>query len=693
MKCVGVDVGGTFTDLILMDDEKGTVFTHKVPSTPRDPSVGTLNGLLELCKTADVQPSEISLFFHGTTEATNIVIEHRGAKTGMITTKGFRDIVYIGRQKRYLTYSVQIDPPWQKHPLVLRRYRLPVTERIGADGKVLVPLDEEEVAEAIRKLKKEKVVSIAVCFLNSYINPVHEDRVQRLIAEIYPEAYVSLSHGIINQYREYERFNTTCLNAYIGPVVAKYIKNLKQALRSRGVEAELLLMQSSGGTASTAWAVEKPVTLLTSGPAAGLIAGTKFGQLAGFENIITLDVGGTSADIGVSPRGVMRYKYLLDTKIRGYHAMLPTLDVDTIGAGGGSVAHVEQGVYKVGPRSAGAKPGPACYGLGGVEPTVTDAHIVAGRLNPDYMLGGRVKVYPQRSKKVFEEKVCHVLGLKLEEAVLGAIRIVNHNMTLAMEMNSIGRGYDPRDFALVAFGGAGPLHACEIARELAIPHIVVPPLPGITSAIGLLLADVSYDYSMTIMQASKGLDPEKLEEHFTELEEKAYQRLRGDGFADDKISIHRIAECRYRGQSYELRVPLHTAGAAEETLKNLVQEFHRTHHREYGVSFPEREIEIVHIHVLGVGKTSPFVWKRIERGTEKPDSALKAERKVLFEVDGEPQWVQTPCYERGDLRAGNVVKGPAIVEQPDSTTLIDFGYKAEVDDYGNLIIKAESEEH
>jgi N-methylhydantoinase A len=685
---VGVDVGGTFTDFIMMDDSRRTIFTNKVSSTPSDTSEGTVGGLLELCSISNTKPSDLGLFFYGTTEATNIVVEHKGANVGMVTTKGFRDIVHIGRQKRYMTYSIQVDQPWQKHPLAKRRYRLCVNERIDAHGREVTPLDELETAQAVRELKTQGIDSIAVCFLNSYLNPSHENMAREIIKREYPEAYISLSHEVVNQYREYERFSTTCLNSYTGPIVGKHIENLKQKLASKGIGAKVMLMQSSGGTATTAWAVARPVTLLMSGPAAGLIAGIKFAELANFENIITVDVGGTTADFGVAPGGERRYKHLLDTRIKGYAAMLPMLDMDTIGAGGGSIAYIDDGgAFRVGPMSAGAFPGPACYGLGGTKATVTDAHIITKRLNPDYLLGGKLKVYPEKSAAAFREQISEKLGIGLTESAYGAIQISNHNMVQALELNVTGRGYDPRDFALMAFGGAGPLHGCELARQLSIPIVIVPPLPGITSAIGLLLSDILYTDSATIMQTSVSPKLSELQDSFETMEKGIEERLRSDGFAEDSISIQRIAECRYIGQSYELRAPFDSGKVTAKSIENLLKHFHKIHHREYAVSFEDRGIEIVHIHVVGTGKVTAFRWKKIPSGGSSPSTARKDSRQVYFEVNGKGKMISTSSYERHLLKAGNSVRGPAIVEQSDSTTVIEPGCSAKVDRYGNIIIK------
>jgi N-methylhydantoinase A/oxoprolinase/acetone carboxylase beta subunit len=687
MKRIGVDVGGTFTDLVLINEETGEIFSNKVVSTPADPSLGTMKGVLEICRIASIAPQEIDQFHHGTTVATNTIVEHDGAKSGLITTRGFRDIIHIARQKKHLTYSVQIEPPWQKHPLVERRYRIPVSERIGApDGEILVSLDEEEVRKAVTKLKEDGVEAISVCFINSYLNPIHENRVKALIEDVYPEVYVSLSHSVINHYREFERFNTACLNSYIGPRVSQYITNLEAAIEGSGIKAPLRLIQSSGGMSTTQWGTEKPASLLMSGPVAGLIAGIRFGEQAGFSNLISLDMGGTTTEIGVAPAKEIRYRHLYNTKVMEYQMMLPMVDVETTGAGGGSIAYVDEGsVFRVGPRSAGADPGPACYGKGTTLPTATDANLVLGRLNPNYFLGGKMKLDTGLSEKAFQD-LGQRLNLAVEAAALGTVAILNHNVIQAIEMNSTRRGYDPREFTLVAFGGAGPLHACSIARELGIPQVLIPPLPGITSAIGLLLSDVSYDYSRTEMLPLKAPDLQKLTRDYREMEGEATAQLKTDGFGDELIILKRIAECRYVGQSYELRVPLDPGDVTGRSIEKLVQNFQAIHKQEYGITLPET-VEMVYARVLGIGKIPAPKWERKRLGTTRQRKPLKCKRPVCFDSDRKGEWVNTPCLERAFLEAGYTVEGPAILEQPDTTTLIPPGFEGRVDAFGNLLIR------
>ena len=687
---MGVDVGGTFTDLVLIDDERGSISLNKVHTTPEDPSIGTINGAMELCRAAGTDPGSVEQFFHGTTIATNIVLQHEGAKTGMLTTEGYRDILHIARHKRPYNFSIQQDLPWQKYPLVRRRYRLTVNERIHApNGDVAKPLDEQQVREAIRKLKKAKVESVAVCFLFSFLNPDHEKRVGELVREEWPEVFLSLSHEVIPQYREYERFSTTCLNAYVGPKTAKYVQNLDQALKENQFRASLHLMQSSGGVATAQGSVRRPVTLLMSGPVAGLIGGIWASKLAGFKNVITLDVGGTSADIGVAPDGKMSMKHLLDTRIGDYQAMIPMVDIDTIGAGGGSIAYVDSGgLFRVGPKSAGAVPGPCCYGRGGELPTSTDCNAVLGRLNPDNFLGGKMVLRDDLSRQAIETHLSRKLGIGLEEAALGAIKILNHGMIQSIEMNSVRKGYDPREFALVAFGGAGPMQACEVARELAIPTVIIPPSPGLTSALGLLATDLSYDFSRTQIQLLSKPDLGKIADDYTQLSGLALAQLEHDRIPSEKMVFVRIADCRYEGQGYELRVQAPSGEVGAPWVEQLIQEFHRTHDREYGRHFVEKDVELVNIRVVGIGKIPDLVPVELPAGSADPErDAVSSSREVIFDNGGQPEKLATPHYDRTRLKAGNVIRGPAVVEQTDSTTLILPGLVAEVDRYGNLIIQ------
>ena len=688
MKRIGVDVGGTFTDLIFVDEEKGDVAVYKTPSTPKDPSIGVMSGVKQLCAATGSPLESIENFFHGTTIATNLVLQHDGVKTGMITTGGFRDVIHIGRHKRPLNFSIVQDIPWQAHPVVKRRHRLTVKERLIAPrGDVLHEIDEAEVRTAVKKLKDDGVEAIAVCFLFSFMNPAHEQLVKRVIKEEYPEAYVSLSSEVLPQFREYERFTTTALNAFIGPKVTNYLQQLSASLGGSGFEGDLLLMQSAGGVASVQAAIQKPVTLLMSGPAAGALGGIWCARLAGHKDVIVLDVGGTSADITVLNDQQVRMKHLLDTKIGDYSAMVPMLDVSTIGAGGGSIAYIDiGGFFRVGPKSAGADPGPACYGLGGVQPTVTDAHMVLKRLNPDYFVGGRLVLKPELSRLAIEEHLAKKLNMTIEQAALGTLKIVNNNMVQAVQKESVRRGFDIRKFSLLACGGAGPLHACDLAEQLRMKSVIVPPNPGILAALGLMTTDLKYDFSRTELQLASSPDVAKLARDFADLEGEASERLVEDRVPEERRSLERAADCRYKGQGYELRVAVPNGPVTEETLTTIANNFHEAHEKEFGRAFRDNDVEIVNIRVLGVGGIPDLQWPTVEKGNADPGAAFKYEKDVVFESHGKPDVRPTKVYERARLKSGNIIAGPALVEQMDSTVVITPGWDASVDDFGNIII-------
>ena len=686
MRRLGVDVGGTFTDLIYVDDDAGQILVHKLPTTPDDPSQGTVQGIRELTELAGTRPSELEQVFHGTTIATNIVIEHNGSQVGLITTEGYRDILHIARHKKPLNFSNYQDLPWQRYPIVRRRYRLTVPERITRDGSVLVPLDEEKAREQVRRLKDAGVESVAVCFLFSFLNPEHEARVAEIVREEFPDAFLSVSSEVLPQYREYERFSTVCLNAYIGPRVSRYVRRLEQELEAMDVKTGLHLMTSASGVATAEGAVARPVNLLMSGPVAGVVGGIWAGRQAGYDNVITLDVGGTSADIGLAQEGRLRMKHLLDTRVGPYQAMIPMVDVDTIGAGGGSIAYVDSGgIFRVGPRSAGADPGPAAYGRGGTEPTATDAMVNLGWLLPETFLGGGMSLDAGAARRAFEEGPAKALGMTVEEASMGAVQILTHSMVQSIEENSVRKGYDPRDFALVAEGGAGPLFAAQIALEAGTPWVVVPNYPGVTAALGLLATDMVYEYVSTVYQRFSTLDAAALQAGFEELEEQARRQLEEDGLPPDRILIQRVADCRYLGQGYELRVDV-PSGAIDETWRKKVRaDFDDIHEREYSRRFEDSDMEIPNVRVRGIGLMPALEVPETEAGGSAED-ALRYERDAWFRVGGELKQVPTRFYDRAALKAGNELEGPAIVNQYDSTTVIPPGLTARIDRYGNVII-------
>ena len=680
MRAVGVDIGGTFTDLVLYDSESESLQVHKVPSTPDEPDVAMVRGLLELCDRARVRSSDLAAVFHATTVATNAVLEHDGALVGMITTRGFRDIVHIGRHQRPLHYSVMQDIPWQAMPFVHRRHRKVVSERIiPPAGEVLTALDEQEVRDAARQLRDEGVQSVAICFLFSYLNPEHELRAAAIVREEMPDAFVTTSAEIAPAFREFERFTTACMSAFVGPKTGAYLKRLEDGLTRAGVESELHVMMSTGGLASVRSAAERPVTLLLSGPAAGILGGRWSGSLVARERLITFDMGGTSADIGIVTEHGVGESSARDTWVGGYPLLVPMLDVHTIGAGGGSIAFVDPaGAFRVGPASAGAVPGPACYGLGGEEPTITDAHVVLGRIDPDRFLGGQMRLDADRAVAAFE-RLSSRLRMELTEVAEGAITIANANMARAIRSRTVEKGHDPREFALVAFGGAGPLHATEVAESLEIPEVIVPPHPGITSASGLLTSDLRYDQMQTVFMVQGAVDEARLDRWLERLEHELRDRLGRDGVADEDVEITRMLDCRYAGQGYELRLALPEGRFSERDLER----FHALHEREYGHAFTD-PIEIVNARVSATGKR-PVLTRLSARGGDM-DAALVGESKSTFRVGGSLRSLSTRFYDRNLLPVDRSVAGPAIVFHSDTTTLIGPGWSARADETANLIL-------
>ncbi len=686
MRLIGVDIGGTFTDLILADTDDGTVWTHKVPTTTADPSIGMVQGVIELCQQAGITPGDVDQLLHGTTIATNALLEHRGAEVGLITNKGYRDILHIGRHQRPLHYSIMQEIPWQDRPLVRRRHRLVVDGRIGPRGEELVPLDEAEVRAAVHQLKAAGVASIAVCLLFSYINDAHEERVRTIIAEEYPEAFVTTSASIFPQFREFERFTTAAINAFVGPKVQVYVQNLVDRLHAAGLRAEPHLMRSNGGVATAEMSAARPVTLLLSGPAAGVLGGSLAGTLAGRERLITFDVGGTSADIGIVTARGFAEASARDTWIAGFPVMVPTIDIHTIGAGGGSVAYVDLGgAFRVGPRSAGSTPGPACYDKGGAEPTVTDANMVLGRLDPEFFLGGEMRLVPEHAQRVVGE-LAGQLAMSAPEAADAILTILNHNMANAIRSRTVQKGHDPRDFALVAFGGAGPLHAVDVARTLGIPEVIVPPFPGITSALGLLTTDLKYDRIRNQFMLNIAPDLARLNHDLAAIEADVRDQLRADGLDEAQISVLRMADCRYVGQGYELRVTLPAGDIDDDAIAGVWRQFHDIHAAEYGHAFESNPIELVNLRVVGVGALPKLRATSAPAGGSIAAATLKV-GSSFFRHDGELRELPTTFYRREMLPVGADIAGPAIIFQKDSTTILPPGSVAHVDASGSLLVR------
>jgi N-methylhydantoinase A len=686
MKTIGVDVGGTFTDIVFCDLGANQVAIHKVSTTPDDPSRGILQGIAEICRDNGIAPAEIDYLLHGTTTATNAVLEHKGARAGMLTNEGFRDIIHIARHQRVEHYSIMQELPWQNRPLVKRRHRKVVKGRLGPPhGEELEPLDESGVVAAARLLKEEGVEAVAVCFLFSYLNPAHEQRAKEILERELPGVFITTSSSVSPQFREFERFTTACLCAFIGPKMRSYVSRLEDALRDAGLRSELRVMASNGGVATPAMVSEKPVMTLLSGLAAGVLGGAWIGDLSGRRKLVTFDIGGTSADIGIVVEGRFAETDPRSTSIAGFPLLLPMIDIHTIGAGGGSIAYIDQGgAFRVGPRSAGAVPGPAAYGRGGNEPTVTDANVVLGRLDKNDFLGGSRKLDEDAAHRVIEQ-LANSLGMSKLEAAEGVLTVINSNMANAIRSRTVQKGIDPREFALVAFGGAGPLHGVEVAAMLGFREVIVPPYPGITSAMGLLTTDLKYDTIRTQFQVSGNVDLDRLNADIAAMEDQLRRQFIADHLEAASMSFVRDGDLRYVGQGYELKIPFPVGVIGKRELEEIWKRFHEAHEREYGHAFPTNPIEIVNARVIGVGQMPKITKLAAPQGATLEKARVRT-GQCVFRIDGELRTFETSLYRRHLLPVGETFKGPAIVLQKDSTTVVPPGCSAINDPAGNLIL-------
>jgi N-methylhydantoinase A len=679
---IGIDVGGTFTDIVVIDDLSGRIYYTKVLTTHGDLAKGVISGIDKILGVVGNSFEQVEYLVHGTTIGTNALIERKGARTGLLTSEGMRDILEIGRIERPAAglYDIFVDTPL---PLVPRYLRLDVRERVGANGEVVVPLDEDSARQAVKALRDQAVESMAICFLFSFRNPVHEERVKEICEEVFPEATVSISSEIAPEFREFERTSTTVINAYLTPVVERYLDNLEGQLLSRYGDVDLRIMQASGGSMTTEMAKHRAVNVVNSGPAGGALAAAYVGRLTGDEQVISVDMGGTSFDVGVIDRGEPRVAP--ESQFEGFPVKIPILDVEAIGAGGGSLAWVDEGgALNVGPESAGSAPGPACYGLGGEKPTVTDANLVLGRLNPDYFLGGEMKLYPELAKKAITDHVAKPLGVSLEEAASGIIRVVNANMERAISVNSTEKGFDVREFALLPFGGAGPLHAAELAQDLEMKKVVVPPYAGTFSAVGLLVANTRYDYAATVAKNEDQLKPQELLAAFKELEERGKAQLKAQKVSEDQIEVVWSADLRYEGQSYEISTPVVRRDTfTRADIDEIVKQFHDLHYRIYAYGSVDEKVEFINLRVAAIGKVPEISLAHNGAGDGDAEVARKGTRSVHFPAGG---FIDTAIYDRALLQPGHTVKGPALIEEVASTTVITPGLKGTVDEYGNIII-------
>lgn len=690
---VGVDVGGTFTDIVL-ERVQATghreVHVTKVSSTPHDQSEGVVKGIVKVCQIAGIQPGEVHQVFHGTTVATNMVIERNGAKVGMLTTRGFRDILHMGRHKRPHNFSLQFDVPWQSRPLVRRRDRLPITERImPPTGEIAVPLVEDEVKSAAELLAKRGMDAVIIGFLFSFLNDEHEQRAKEIVKSFLPDAYICASAEVVNTMREYERFSSTAMNAYIGPRAAAYLRNLENRLSKNGITAAVRMLQSNGGISTVESAADLPISLLLSGPAGGVIGGRSTGESCGRKNIITIDIGGTSADISVIQEGELRIKNPRDTEVAGLPVLVPMLDVDAIGAGGGSIAYIDAGgAFRVGPRSAGTIPGPACYAKGGTEPTVTDAQVVLGRMDPEQFLGGDLDIDGSLSAKTVTENIAVKLGMSLNEAALGILKIINNNMALAINANSVAKGIDPRGYALMGFGGAGPLHSVSLAEAIGADEVIVPTHPGITAAVGLLQTNLQYEFTHSIIMTLDPSDPagfERVNAALADLRAKAKRQIAADRVDPVEARFRVFGDCRYAGQGFELRAEVPAGEFDRAATEVVIDNFYDAHKQAYGHAFRDQSVQIITLRLIASVDVDQLTLPVLEqRGEFNPAEAVLYVRPTTFDNG---KTLDTPRYARDKLLADDRVKGPALVVQHNSTTVIPPDYIATVMAHGELIIR------
>lgn len=676
---LSTDVGGTFTDGVLLDEKTGEFRVSKVLTTPQDPAIGAVQAMDRF----GISLAEVGFLVHGTTVVINALIEGNGAKTGLITTRGFRDVLEIGRGNRTEMYDVLYRKPAS---LVPRHLRLEVEERVGPGGEVLTPLQEGSVLSLIELLMSYEVESVAVCLLNAYADPRHEEEIGLLFRKHWPEVAVSLSHKITRRFYEYERTSTATQNAYVMPLVQGYLKSLERQVRARSFARELQIMQSNGGIMTSAVAREIPIAMVESGPAAGAIGAAQLAKMAGHENVISYDMGGTTAKTSIIRGGLPETtdQYLVERR----PILLPVVDLREIGAGGGSIAWVDEaGALHVGPQSAGAEPGPACYMRGGTAPTVTDANLHLGILDPEYFLGGEMPVSPQAALAALRQ-IAEVFGMTDDETALGIVKIVNTHMAGLLQSMTIKRGYDPRDFVMVAFGGAGPIHAAAISRELNIPTVIVPPSPGTFSAWGMLMADLRHDLLRTYFAPMEEASPTTINGIFRELEAQLHTLFTQEGVAQEDIVVYHTVGLRYSGQEHTLDVeaPAEYVRSAKEELERSFDDLHQ---RVYGHNAPEEPKEIVSLKVVGVGAVRKPSLQELSRGKKAPERGAIAGKRRVYR--GEGKHMEFALYRRAKLLAGNVIRGPAIIEEPTATTVVEDDQVCSVDPYANLVITASKE--
>ena len=677
---VATDIGGTFTDLVAID-ERGGLILEKAHTTPPNFDQGVMDVLAK----SGLEPKSIDAFFHGTTTIINALTERKGAKTALITTKGFRDILELARGNRPDLFNLVFEKP---EPFVPRYLRREVTERMSYKGEVVTPLSEADIAAAVDYLKKEQVEAIAVCYINSYANEDHERRTVEKIKELWPEVYVCPSVDITKEWREYERTSTAVLNAYVMPTASSYIDRLGQRLTDAGISGSRYIMQSNGGTTTFDQSKLTPINVVESGPVAGVLGSAILGSLIDEPNIIAFDVGGTTAKCSLIDRGEVKVttSYYIERSERsaGYPIMAPVVDIVEIGNGGGSIAWIDEGgSLKVGPRSAGALPGPVAYGKGGEDPTTTDANLIAGRLSAKNF---DMEVSLDHVRAALAEKVGKAFGIGAEEAAESIIRVADSNMMNALKLISVRRGYDPRDFAMVAFGGGGPMHGPTLARELSIRKVIVPVAASVFSAWGMLMSDIRHDFIQTRILAFADAPMDTLNAMWQELMGEANARFAAEGIAPEQAMFRFIADMRYMGQEHTVQVSAPAFPWKEEDRAEILSRFHKTHEHFYTFSLPDTPAEIVNLHLVAYGQLQKPALQEIPAQTGDLSGALKETRKVFFSGDG---WLDTPIYDRSKLGWGAQAQGPLVVEEPTTATVVCPGQTLSVDRYGNLIVETE----
>lgn len=677
---VASDIGGTFTDLVCLDDKTGEMSVGKASTTPKNFAEGVIQTLMK----AGLKVPGTSFFVHGSTIVINALTERKGAKTGLITTRGFRDVLEITRANRPDLYNMYYIKP---KPFVSRQYRLEVTERINYRGEVLIPLNEKDVKQAIRFFKKEGIETVAVCFLHSYANPVHEKRCGEIIRKLAPDIPVTLSCEITREWREYERTNTAVLNSYVLKTTGYYLDHLEKNLSEMGMGKVYHVMQSNGGTATFEIGKKAPIFMVESGPVGGVIGTALIGKLIGENNTISLDVGGTTAKTslveGGNPRITTEYKIEWRRNFAGYPILAPTVDIVEIGAGGGSIAWIDgAGALRVGPISAGADPGPASYGWGGDKPTVTDANVLAGRINPDYFLGGEIKLKVDLARKAMEP-VAQFFKTSIEGAAMGVIRLADANMVNALKLVSVRRGYDPRDFVLVAFGGGGPMHAGALARELRVRKTIIPVNPAVFSAWGMLMTDLRQDFIKTSIRRTDQVKPEEITSFFNEMEKQAMELMKEQSIPSERINFARFADMRYLGQEHTVKVPIPFKNIEEKDIPLINERFHSLHEQAYTFRL-ESPVELVNYHLTVFGVVDKPELMKLNHKELSLSSAKKGERRVNFDELG---FHICPIYERDLLPINLVIEGPLVIEEPASTTVVFPDQRVRRNEYGFLEIE------